>query len=75
MAEFNISDTQISAKMDDIMYVLFESANSVREIHRRVAQIQDPQIKIRDFIPRHYFDRYTTIARLASDMRKRRRKK
>ena len=49
--EMEITDTQVSAKGENILYIATNDEGTIREIRARVAQCQDPDLNIQDFIP------------------------
>ena len=53
--DINITDTQVSKKGDDVMYVTVNSLETISEIHRRIAERQNPEIFAQNFIPPQYF--------------------
>ena len=69
MADMEITDTKISQKNDDILYVVFANPEIVKNVRRRVADCKNDTIRTRDYIPPQYFERYTALARYASDIR------
>ena len=69
MADMEITDTKISQKNDDILYVVFANQDIVKNVRRRVADCQNDTIRTRDYIPPQFYERYTALARYASDIR------
>ena len=69
MGDIVITDTKISGKKDDIMYVVFNTPTKVMDVRHRIADCQNPEIKTRDYIPPIIFDRYSALGRHASDLR------
>ena len=69
MADINITDTKVSGKRDDVLYLILDSPTKVRDIRRRIADCQNPAIKTREYIPPLFFDRYSALSKLASEMR------
>ena len=69
MSDIDIMDTKVSGKKDDILYIVLDSPTKVRDIRRRIADCQNPDIKTRDYIPPIFFERYTTLSRYARDLR------
>ena len=67
--DVNITDTQVSKKGDDVMYVAVNSPETISEIHKRIAERQNPEIFARNFIPPQYFERYCALNRLCRNMR------
>ena len=64
-----ITDTQVSAKGVNILYVVTNDENVIRDIRQRMAQCQDPDLQSQDFIPPQYYKRYIALSRYAQDMR------
>ena len=56
-------------KKDDILYLVLDSPTKIKDIRRRVADCQNPEIRTRDYIPPIFFDRYSALARHAAGMR------
>ena len=69
MTDMSITDMKISAKNDDILYIVLDSPSKVRNIRRRIADCQNPNIKTREFIPPAFYERYTALARFAKELR------
>ena len=70
MTDLDISDTRTSAKGDDILYIVMDCPEIFLNLRRRIADCQNPKIKTRDYIPPQFYQRYTTLARIAADWRK-----
>ena len=69
MEDLNISDTKISAKGDGILYLVLDHPDKVKDIRRRISDIQNKDVKTREYIPPHFFNRYTALGRHAQDLR------
>ena len=69
MSDTDISDTRISPKDDDILYVVMDSPEKVKNIRRRIADCRNPEIKTREYIPPQFFQRYTAMGRYAKERR------
>ena len=69
MTDMQITDTKISQKKDDILYIVFGDPDIVKNVRRRVADCQNSSIRMRDFIPPQFFDRYSALAKYASEIR------
>ena len=69
MEDLNITDTKISAKGDGILYLVLDHPDKVRNIRRRIADVQNQDIKTREFIPPHFFNRYTALGKHAQELR------
>ena len=57
MSDFDILDTRVSGKKDDILYVVLDSPSKVRDIRRCIADCENPDIKTRDYIPLIFFEK------------------
>ena len=70
MSDMDITDTKISAKGDDILYVVLDCPDKACNIRRRIADCRNPAIKTREFIPPQFYKRYNALSKYASDRRK-----
>ena len=70
MSDMNITDTKISGKKDEIMYIVFDSPTKVINVRRRIADLQNEDIKTREFVPPQFFKRYNALSKHAADVRK-----
>ena len=70
MNDYCITDTKISGKGDNILYIVFDSPTKVKNVRRRIADLQNPLIKTRDYIPPQFFKCYETLSRSAADSRR-----
>ena len=66
-----IVDTQVSSSPDKIIYVAFESQETIKEIHWRAAEVKNERLNIRNFIPPQFWDRYMFLSRACKDYRER----
>ena len=69
LSDIDITDTKMSAKGDSIMYIVLDCPEKVVNIRKRLADCQSEVVKTREFIPPHFFNRYTALARYASELR------
>ena len=69
LSEVDITDTKVSGKNDDILYVVMDSPSKIKDIRRRVADCRNPDIRTRDYVPPIFYDRYMALGRHASNMR------
>ena len=69
MEDLTITDTKISAKGDGILYLVLDHPDKVRNIRRRIADVQNKDVKTREFIPPYFFNRYTALGRHAQALR------
>ena len=59
----------ISKKEEDLIYVTFRDYSSIRDIHRRAAELQNDEVMVRNFIPPQYWDRYLHLSRYCSKLK------
>ena len=69
LSDIDITDTKVSSKGDDILYVVLDSPGKARNVRRRIADCQNPAIKQRDYIPPQFFKRYGALSKHAKDLR------
>ena len=69
MQDFTIIDTMISKKEDELIYVTFREYSSIRDIHRRAAELQNEDIMVHNFIPPQYWERYTHLNKYCGKMK------
>ena len=69
LAEIDITDTQVSAKGENILYIVVTDESNIRDIRARTAQCQNPDLQLQDFIPPQIFKRYIALSRFAHDIR------
>ena len=69
MEDVKITDTQISKKGDDVLYIAVDKIETVIEIRKRIAERQNSEIFARNYIPPQYFARYCAMNNIAQDMR------
>ena len=67
--EMTISDTQISAKGENILYVVMPDERHIRDVCARFAQCRDSDLQIQDFIPPQIYKRYMSLSRYAKEQR------
>ena len=73
MSDIDITDTKLSAKGDEILYIVMDNPEKIRNIRRRLADCRDERIKTREYIPPQFYHRYIALGRIASDMRSKNR--
>ena len=59
----------LSKSDDEILYTTFADMGSIKEIHRRVAEIRNDEIMIRNYIPPQFWDRYRHLSQYCADLR------
>ena len=69
MCDTDITDTKMSGKRDEIMYLVCSSPTKVRDIRRRIGDCRNENIKTREYIPPMFFERYSALGRYAADLR------
>ena len=67
--EMIITDTQISRKGDDVMYIGVQDHEVISEIHKKIAACQNPEIYARNFVPPQFFDRYIGMNKMCAEWR------
>ena len=72
--EDNISDFEVLDKMhsksdEDILYVTFRNHESIKEIHKRVAEVKNDDISIRNYIPPQFWSRYWFLSQYCTELR------
>ena len=67
--EMIISDTQISAKGENMMYIVMPDERHIKDVRARFAQCRDSDLQIQDFIPPQIYKRYISLSRYAKDQR------
>ena len=67
--EFEVIKTSIAKNDDDLLYVTFSDFESVRTIRTRVAIIQNEDIKVRNYIPPQFWQRYRFLSSYCNDER------
>ena len=65
----NITDTQVSSKGDNVLYIAVDDQDTIYDIRRREAERQHPDIFLRDFIPPQFFARFCALNRLCKELR------
>ena len=69
VAEMEISDTQVSSKGENILYVVMTDESHIHDIRGRMAMCRDPDLQLQDFIPPQYFKRYIALSKFAQELR------
>ena len=69
IAEMVITDTQVSAKGENIVYVVMSDERHIKDIRSRMAQCRDPDLQLQDFIPPQLSKRYIALSKFAQDLR------
>ena len=65
--DFEVIKTMLSKSDDEILYTTFAELDSIKEIHKRVAEIKNDEIMIRNFIPPQFWERYRHLSQYCSD--------
>ena len=69
LTDCNITDTKISRKGDDILFIVFDSPDIVKNIRRRIADCQNDHIRTREYVPPQFFNRHNAVSKYAAEMR------
>ena len=65
----DITDTQMSRKDDNVMYIAVEDHDIITDIHRKIAECRKPEIFARNFIPPQFFAQFCALNNLCKDWR------
>ena len=65
----DITDSQVSARSENFLYIVVADELSIRYIRSIMAECRNPDLTMMDFIPPQYYQRYTALSRRARDMR------
>ena len=68
--EMKISETLISAKGDDTVYIAVDDLESIKEIGMRIAESGIEDLSTRNYIPPQLFERYMEISRRCTEARR-----
>ena len=66
----DITDTLVSTKGDGTLYIAFPNLIDIKEIHYRVAEVKNPEINIRNYIPPQFYKRFMYLNRECQEYRK-----
>ena len=66
---FTILETSIAKSDDELIYITMQDFESIREIKSRVAEVQNDEIKMRNFIPPQFWNRYKFLSNFCADKR------
>ena len=70
LKDFEVAETMLSANREDnIIYVTFLDYESIRELHRRVAQIQNDKIQTRNYVPPQFWEQYNFLSKFCASKR------
>ena len=69
LEEMEITDTKVSKKGDNILYIVFGNPDIAKNVRRQIGECQNPSIRTREYIPPQLFNRYNTISKFAKDLR------
>ena len=65
-----ITDTQVSAKSENLLYIVVADPRNINDIRIRLAECRDPELVSMDFIPPpQYYERYSALAKYAQELR------
>ena len=69
LSDINITDTKVSGKKDNILYIVLDSPAKVKDIRRRIADCRNEDIKTHDYISPMFYNRYVALGKHAFEMR------
>ena len=67
--DFEVIKTLTSKSDDEILYATFAELESIKEIHKRVAELKNDEIMIRNYIPPQFWERYRHLSKYCADLR------
>ena len=68
LKDLNVIDTKRATK-DNIVYLVLDSQEAVKEIHYRRAASQNDDLTTRDYIPPPFYERYMAVVHKATERR------
>ena len=69
LEELSIEETRFATKGEKILYVAMSSQDHVKELHVRRAESRNDCIKVRNYIPPNFFDRFMALNRICAEKR------
>ena len=69
LKEVEVKDTETSAKGDNTIYVAFGSIDTIKELHRRAAEIRNPDIMLRNYVPPQFSTKYMHLSKACTEYR------
>ena len=69
LREVKIHYTRVSPKGDMTIYAVFSKIDTIKEIHMRAAEIRNPAIMLRNYVPPQYWARYMHLSRECTNYR------
>ena len=67
--DFEVIETMTSKSDDEILYATFAKLDAIKEIHKRVAELRNDEIMIRNYIPPQFWERYRYLSQYCADLR------
>ena len=67
--DFEVLETMTSKSDEEILYATFAELEAIREIHKRVAELRNDEIMIRNYIPPQFWERYRYLSQHCADLR------
>ena len=67
--DFVIADTMLAKNDEELIYVTFRDYTSIKDIHRRTAEVGNENIRVRNYIPPQFWDRYYFLSQYCTKMR------
>ena len=62
LKEVVILDTKTSMKGDNTIYTVFKDIDTIKELHWRIAEIRNPEVILRNYIPPGFWSRYMHLS-------------
>ena len=67
--DFEVIDTMLSKNDDEIMHVTFAEHAAVKELHKRIADLQNDDIIARRYIPPQFWSRFSHLNKYCQNLR------
>ena len=67
--DFKVIDTMLAKSDNEVMYVTFADHEAVKEIHRRIADLQNDNITSWRYIPPQYWNRFSHLNKHCQKLR------
>ena len=69
LEELSIVETRFATKGEKILYVAMSKQDHVKELHVRRAESRNDSIRVRNYIPPNFFDRFMALNRICTERR------
>ena len=63
LLDLTITETKVSAKGENTIYVAIDNIDDIMEIHIRMSECRNPELNTRNFIPPGFYERFMELNR------------